>query len=303
MASSDHHIHRSVLFSGDTRTFDSSDHGSFASSVVNKKVPPSDCESQIRLPDRRSQVADFDKSNKVYPSHFKDLEKPLDRTWVIEAEQDSRVDPSHFKSLGEPFDYKNFVRLSGRRYPVVPSEHRTAAAPLGDSTVDPCKQLRLADRVTAAGVKSGVLRFYGETEFADASGAAWCWTKFRAASTAASATGRSTSRAVPGMASLHQSLKSDCNPPRCFRSFLPTPSRSGGKVVCGSPEEGTVAGATDFLFPIAEILDELDEGSKQESLGILTDGAIRDATLSFKGLSVIPNSFSTDDVADLPKEE
>lgn len=449
-AQSDHHSHRSVPFSGDTRTLDSSDHGSFASSAVNREAPPSNRECAVRLPDRRSQVANFDRSNKVDPSHFKDLEKPLYRTWVIEAEQDSRVDPTHFKGLGEPFDHKTFVRLSGRRNPVVPSEHtRTAATPLGDSTVDPCKPLRLGDRVTVAGVKSGVLRFYGETEFADG---IWCGVELdevsggkhsgivngvvyfpcrpghgifapeskvrlqsatmlpelpansvavegdppqpEKTSKAASLFSRLPKLGFPGKSSLpfrskhrdtdhleepsgsSEVAQRECkSAPTLFptdhaplwkgadlarspesdgddfadresalhhrvspdvlaelRTALmnelppqqpaPDPSavaknvlspihensdesdgRPREKVVCRSPEEGAAAGAADFLSPIAETLDELDEGSKQESLGILTDGAIRDATLSFEGLSVIPNSFSTDDVADLPEEE
>ncbi|CAN8032743.1 unnamed protein product [Ixodes persulcatus] len=447
---SNHHSHRSAPFSGDTRTLDSSNHGSFTSSAVNREVPSSDRESAVRLPNRGSQVAEFDRTNKVDSSHFRDLKEPLKRTCVIEAEQDSRVDPSHFKGLGEPFDHKSFVRLSGRRNPVVPSEHRAAVtAPLGDFAIDPHKQLRLGDRVTVAGVKSGVLRFYGETEFADG---LWCGVELdevsggkhsgvvngvvyfpcrpghgifapeskvrlqsatmlpelpadsaalegdppqpEKTSKAASLFSRLPKLGFPGKSSLpfrskhrdtdhleeptglSEVAQRECkSAPTLFptdhaplwkgadlagspesdgeefadresalhhrvspdvlaelRTALmnelppqqpaPDPSavaknvlspihensdendgRSGGKVVCRSPEEGAVAGVADFLSPIAEILDELDEGSKQESLGILTDGAIRDATLSFEGVSVIPNSFSTDDVADLPEEE
>lgn len=76
-------------------------------------------------------------------------------------------------------------------------------------------------------------------------------------------------------------------------------SRSVKKTLAQSPE-GAVGGV-DFLSPIAETMDEMDDGSKQESLGILTDGAMRDITVSISG--VLPNSFSTDDVADLLDDE
>ncbi|KAL1433159.1 hypothetical protein MTO96_002119 [Rhipicephalus appendiculatus] len=81
-------------------------------------------------------------------------------------------------------------------------------------------------------------------------------------------------------------------------------SRCAKKILSQSPE-GAVGGV-DFLSPIAEIMDEMDEGSKQESLGILTDGAMRDIAVSVDGQSfqgVLPNSFSVDDVADIMDEE
>ncbi|KAH6937158.1 hypothetical protein HPB50_025804 [Hyalomma asiaticum] len=81
-------------------------------------------------------------------------------------------------------------------------------------------------------------------------------------------------------------------------------NRCAKKILSQSPE-GAVGGV-DFLSPIAEIMDEMDEGSKQESLGILTDGAMRDIAVSVDGQSyqgVLPNSFSVDDVADIMDEE
>lgn len=76
-------------------------------------------------------------------------------------------------------------------------------------------------------------------------------------------------------------------------------SRGVKKALSQSPE-GAVGGV-DFLSPIAETMDEMDDGSKQESLGILTDGAMRDVSVSISG--VLPSSFSTDDVADLLDDE
>nr|XP_050038796.2 restin homolog isoform X1 [Dermacentor andersoni] len=81
-------------------------------------------------------------------------------------------------------------------------------------------------------------------------------------------------------------------------------NRCAKKTLSQSPE-GAVGGV-DFLSPIAEIMDEMDEGSKQDSLGILTDGAMRDIAVSVDGQSyqgVLPNSFSIDDVADIVDEE
>ncbi|XP_037568553.1 restin homolog isoform X4 [Dermacentor silvarum] len=81
-------------------------------------------------------------------------------------------------------------------------------------------------------------------------------------------------------------------------------SRCAKKTLSQSPE-GAVGGV-DFLSPIAEIMDEMDDGSKQDSLGILTDGAMRDIAVSVDGQSyqgVLPNSFSIDDVADIVDEE
>ncbi|CAN8006574.1 unnamed protein product, partial [Ixodes hexagonus] len=457
---SDYNSNRSV-------PFDLSEHKSIAGSAgSDRQLPLPDRESAVHLPDRRSRVVDSDSRNRVDPSHFKGIREPLDhRTQVVGLDCGSRVDPSHFKGTAEPLDYKdsvpgqetavslsehrNFARLSGRRNPVVPSDYRAAATPPGDPSAGLRKQLRLGDRVIVAETKSGVLRFHGETQFADG---VWCGVELDEVSggkhsgivegivyfscrpghgifapeskvrlqcatmlpelpagpvvlegdppqpdkvlKGASLFSRLPKIGFPGRPSFpfrskhketdhleeprgpSEVVQRECkSAPTLFptdhaplwkgadlagspesdgdecvdresaihhrvspdvlaelRTALlnelppqqpaPDPSaaaknvlspihensdesdgRSGQKVVCGSPEEGAVAGAADFLSPIAELLDELDEGSKQDSLGILTEGAIRDMTLSLDGLSAIPNSFSTDDVADLPEEE